>query len=161
MQYGSAFATGLELEESTGDPLLDMMMSKIPKYEIRDVAFIVNLPDGKDSIPLMIKPDSYKKDFSALIEYKTSTRKWTQRDADNSDQITFYCVGFWLKTGQIPQNIELVQVQTIYDTKHALMPSGDVWRYRTKRNMQDIIKMTGRIRKIWKEINQRCELELL
>ena len=36
MAYGSQFAEGLEKDEFSGDPLLDMMMAKIPKFELMD-----------------------------------------------------------------------------------------------------------------------------
>ena len=161
MHYGSQLAKGLEDEEFTGDPLLDLMASKLPKYELMDKPIEAVLKNGKEKIPLLAKPDSSKKDYSAFYEYKTSTRKWTQKMADESGQITFYTTVIWLKTHKIPQNIELICIPTRYTETGALEPTGDITRLPTTRHMTHIINMTGRIRKAWLGINELCEKELL
>ena len=154
-------ADGLENDEATGDPILDLMMAKIPKFELRDKAFEVDLPNGKTPLRLLAKPDTAKADYSAFKEYKTSVRKWTQKMADESGQITFYATCMWLKTGKIPADIELVDIQVEYLEGGALQPTGDMWRFPTKRSMVDIIKMTGRMKKAWAGIQALCEKELL
>ncbi len=161
MLFGKKMADGLEFDEATGDPALDMMMSELPKFELMDIAFEVTLPNGKKPITLLIKPDTYKADYSAFKEYKLSKRKWTQKMVDNSGQVTFYAVGFWLKTGHIPQDIEFDVVKTKYGDKNELMASGEIWRCPTKRSMIDILKMTIRIKKAWAGIEALCEEELL
>lgn len=161
MAYGSLMADGLEAEEATGDPLLDLMMARIPKFEVMDKAFEVALPNGKEVVPLLAKPDTCKADYSAFKEYKTSVRKWTQKMADESGQITFYATCMWLKTSQIPADIELVDVQVTYQEDGALQPTGDIWHFPTKRSMVDIIKMTSRMKKAWAGIKKLCESELL
>lgn len=161
MAYGSLMADGLENDESTGDPVLDMMMAKIPKFEIRDKAFEVDLKDGKKKITLLCKPDTMKEDMTAFKEYKTSVRAWSQKMADESGQITFYATGMWLKIGKIPQDIELVDVVVQYNEDGSLTPTGEMLRFKTKRTMVDIIKMTGRIKRAWAGINKLCDSELL
>lgn len=161
MAYGSLMADGLESEEATGDPLLDLMMARIPKFEVMDKSFEVDLPNGKTAIKLLAKPDTTKADYTAFKEYKTSVRKWTQKMVDDSGQITFYATAMWLKTGKIPVDIELVDVQVTYLQDGALQPTGDIWRFPTKRSMIDIIKMTGRMKKAWAGIQKLCEKELL
>lgn len=161
MAYGSLMAEGLENEEASGDPLLDLMMARIPKFELMDKAFMSELPDKKGKIILLAKPDTAKKDLSAFKEYKTSTRKWTQKMVDDSGQITFYATAAWLKTGKIPSDIELVNVEVKYAPDGRLQPTGQMWRYPTARTMADIIKMTKRIRNAWHGIIKLCEDELL
>jgi len=161
MAYGSLMADGLENDESTGDPLLDMMMAKIPKFEIRDKTFEVYLKDKKKIITLLCKPDTMQADMTAFKEYKTSTRPWTQKMADESGQITFYATGMWLKTGKIPRDIELIDVVVEYNEDGSLTPTGEIKTFKTKRTMIDIIKMTGRIKRAWAGINKLCEKELL
>ena len=90
MAYGSQFANGLEDEEATGDPLLDLMMARIPKFELMDKPLEADLPNGKETIHLLAKPDSAKKDYTAFYEYKTSVRRWTQRMADESGRGGLY-----------------------------------------------------------------------
>ena len=161
MAYGSLMAESLENDESSGDPVLDLMMARIPKFELRDVAFEAELKDGKKTITLLCKPDTMKKDMSAFKEDKTSTRAWTQKMADESGQITFYATGMWLRTGKIPQDIELICVVVRYNPDGSLTPTGEMLRFRTKRSMVDIIKMTSRIKKAWTGINKLCNSELL
>ena len=161
MAYGSIMAKGLEDEESTGDPMLDLMMAKIPKFDLMDKPMETELKHGKEIIPILIKPDTMKSDMTAFKEYKTSTRAWTQKMADESGQISFYATGIWLKTGRIPHDIELVCVVTEYDENGALRPTGELVRLKTQRHMSDIIKTTLRMRKAWEGIKKLCEKELI
>src|SRR3990167_4964015 len=110
MHYGSLMAEGLDNGEATGDPLLDLMMARLPKYELMDKPLEADLQDKKETIRILAKPDSAKADYTAFLEYKTSTRFWTQKMADDSAQITFYATTIWLAKGFIPQDIELVNV---------------------------------------------------
>lgn len=161
MAYGTIMADALENDELSGDPMLDIMMTKIPKFELRDKAFEVELKDGKKIIRILCKPDTMKEDMTAFKEYKSSTRAWTQKMADDSGQITFYATGMWLKTKKIPQDIELVCVVVKYNEDGSLTPTGEIVRYRTQRTMVDIIKMCARMKRAWKGINALCEQELL
>lgn len=181
MRYGSRMATGLEKGEASGDPILDLMMAKVPKFEIRDQPVEVtpgfevwyerdnrnvSLPvldnGGKGGlIPLMAVPDTMKADLSSFKEYKTSVRKWTQRMADQSGQITFYTTVMWLITHRVPEDIELVNVPVSYGEGGKLMPTGELVRWPTKRTMVDVIRMTKRIRETWQGISALCEKELL
>ncbi len=178
MQYGSMMAEGLEAEEATGDPLLDLMMAKLPKFERMDrpvedprgpeVTFrdgekarVPVLMNGKEQIPLLALPDTAKEGYEAFKEYKTSVRKWTHKMADDSGQITFYCTAIWLAKGFIPNDIELVNIQVDYDNEGRLYPTTDIWRFPTKRTMVDVIKMTKRIKENWEGIKQLCEQELI
>lgn len=161
MRFGSDLADGLEAGEATGDPLLDLMASKLPKFELMDIPVVAWLKDKKEEIQLLAKPDTCKADYSAFKEYKTSVRKWTQKMVDESNQITFYAMVIWLKTGKIPQDIELVDVQTAYTENGGLTVTGEMWRFPTKRSMTDIIKMTARARRTWAGIKKLVEQELL
>src|SRR3990167_2536976 len=161
MALGSALADGLERGEVTGDPILDLVMSILPKFELMDVAFEAYLKNGKETITLLAKPDTCKSDYSAFKEFKTSTRRWTQKMVDQSSQITFYTTAIWLKTGKIPKDIELICVKTSYDEHGELIPTDDIFHFRTHRSLTDIIKMTKRIRVAWAGIKALCEKELL
>lgn len=188
IKYGSDLAEGLKDEEATGDPLLDLVMVKLPKYERMDlpIEYIPPYPTdgtcklitfertgqqycipilkiGKEKIPLLAVPDTAKVDLTAFKEYKTSVRKWTQKMADESGQITFYATAIWLITKKIPENIEieLVNIPLYYDELGRLHPTGEIIRLTTKRTMVDIIKMISRIRKAWAGIKKLCKNELL
>lgn len=181
MAYGSAMADGLEMDEATGDPMLDLVIARLPKFELMDKA--VEDPDGtwitfkrnnreiracvpilrdkKEQIPILALPDTAKADYTAFREYKTSVRRWTQRMADESGQVTFYATAIWLAKGFIPQDIELVNAQVEYLDDGRLQPTGDILRFPTRRSMIDVIKMTSRIKKAWAGIDDLCKKELL
>lgn len=179
MGYGKMMAEGLETDEATGDMVLDMMMSRLPKFELMDK--VVEMPggvevydpndkktytvpflqNGKEKIPLLAKPDSMKTDLSAIKEYKLSGRKWTDKMVHESGQITFYATAIWLITGKIPQDMELVVVRTKKTEGGNLIASGELWRCATQRKTIDIIKMTSRIKKAWAGIQELCEKEVL
>lgn len=174
MAYGSKLADGLMIEEANGDPLLDLMASKLPKFELMDKPIVAKngievdferhakrtklripaLFDKSGDIPLLAIPDSAKSDYSAFKEYKTSLRRWTQKMVDESGQITFYATAIWIATGKIPADIELVNIQTEYDSDGSLTVTGKMFRFPTKRTLPDIIKMTKRIRSAWKGIGE-------
>jgi len=161
MRYGSLMADSLEKNELSGDPALDLMIEIIPKFELMDKPIEANLKNGKDVIIVLAKPDTAKADYTAFKEFKTSLKRWTQKMADDSDQITFYATTIWLKTGKIPQDIELANVRVKYTKNGKLIPTGELTIIPTTRTMVDIIKMIARIRKNWKLIQQFCEKELL
>jgi len=184
--YGKKLADGLEVGEATGDPLLDLVASRMPKFErmdmpveffapvteynkFREIVFertgdIYHIPvleNSGDDIPLLAVPDTAKRDYSAFKEYKTSVVKWTQRKADESRQITFYATAMWLVTGKIPQDIELINAELQYNPDGSLSPTGNIYRFQTKRTLIDIMKLTKQIRTVWKGIKELCEKELL
>ena len=132
------------------------------KRNNKEVTACVPVLENKgDDIQLLALPDSAKKDYSAFFEYKSSVRKWTQKMADDSNQITFYATAIWLATGKIPDNIELVNIETAYQDDGSMTVTGNMFRFPTKRTMTDVIKMTRRMRESWAGIKDLCEKELL
>ena len=172
MAYGSQFAEGLEKDELTGDPLLDLMATRIPKFELRDrpveskkgveIMFerdktkvcVPVLKNMGDDIPLLAVPDTAKKDYSAFKEYKTSTRQWTQKMADESGQITFYATAIYIATGKIPEDIELVSVETAYNDDGSMTVTGEMLILKTRRTLADVLRMQKRMRKAWSRIKE-------
>ena len=179
LKLGSDLAEGLEAGEATGNPLLDLVASRLPKFELMDQPILdekgieifferdkkkIKVPyleDKKEKIPLLALPDTLHPTYSAFKEFKTSTKKWTQKQADESGQITFYATAIWLAKGFLPGDIELICATTEYDTEGRLRPTGDIWPIPTKRTLADIIKMTARIRRAWAGIKELCEKELI
>lgn len=179
MVYGSKLAYGLENEESTGDVLLDLAMARLPKFALMDEVVedkrgievidphsgqkhtVPCVKNGKENIPILAKPDTAKGDLSAFKEYKTSTVKWNQQKADQSGQITFYATAIWLATGKIPEDIELVNVQTEYQPDGNMTVTGEIWRFKTTRSLTDVIRMQSRIKRAWSSIKTLCANEML
>jgi hypothetical protein len=161
MAYGKQLAEGLEKEEMTGDPALDLVSNQIPAFEQREMRVEVDMKNGKEIIPLLIVMDTAKKDLTAFKEYKTAQTRWTKKQVDESGQITFYATAIWLKTGKIPQDIELVGIQTKKQLDGKIEATGEVYRIPTSRNIGDCLKMMVRIKKAWAGIQKLTAQEWL
>jgi hypothetical protein len=165
MAFGRQMAEGLEREEATGDPALDLIMERLPKFEIMDKPIYATLKNGKNSVPLLAKPDTMKANMTAFKEYKTGQTSWTKKKVDESGQITFYATTMFLIKGKIPNDIELVYVPTAKDPDPDLMGrigvTGEIYRYPTQRSMSQIINMMVRMKKAWETIQKITEQELL
>lgn len=161
MAFGKMMADGLENDEATGDVALDMVMIKIPKFEIRDKEFLAEIKNGKEVVPILCKPDTMKADMTAFKEYKTSQTKWTKKKVDELDQITFYAMGMFLKTGKVPGDIELVEIETKSAIDGKIECTGHIYRHPTVRSVGQILQMIIRAKKAWSMINKICEEELL
>ena len=161
MAFGKLMADGLENDEATGNEVLDMVMTQIPKFEIRDKEFFAEIKSGKEVIPILCKPDTMKANMTAFKEYKTSQTKWTKRKVDELDQITFYAMGMFLKTGRVPGDIELVEIETKSGLDARIEATGAIYRHPTVRTVGQILNMIVRAKKAWVEINRICEEELL
>lgn len=161
MAFGKQMADGLEKEEATGDPVLDLVMSKIPKFEIMDKELRTALKIGKEIVPLLIRPDSLKADYTAFKEYKVGQEPWSKKKVDEDGQLTFYATGLYCLSGNIPQDIELVHVETLAGEYGRIEATGNIYRHRTTRNMVDLLKMEVRIKKAWAKIQEIYSKELL
>lgn len=168
MHFGKVMADGLEDDVATGDVVLDMVMTKIPKFEIMDKTFTVGLKTGRklsngewEVIQILCKPDTRKEDFSAFKEYKTSQKRWTRKQVDEFGQITFYAMGMFLKTGKIPGDIELTEIETKTALDGKIECTGQIFRHHTVRSMGSILQMMVRCKKAWSIINKICEEELI
>lgn len=168
MALGREIAESLEFDIETGDPLKDLVIAQIPKFEIRDQFIYTEFEHDGTKIMLRIRPDTVKGDYSAFKEYKTGPADtWNQRKVDEDSQITFYATGLYIKlhelfgVGKIPEDIELVHAITEYDENRVPHLTGEVRRYKTSRSLKDVMKMKVRIKRCWKEIGLMLESELL
>ena len=165
MALGKSISDALELDEETGDPMKDLVIAGIPKFEegddIADEFMYMTLEHGVIKIPLRIRPDRCKKDLSAFKEYKTGPKEsWHQAKVDKDSQVTYYATGIYIKTGKIPGDIELVHAVTEKDEEGRPHLTGEIIRYRTKRTLIDVMKMKVRMMRAWKEIGAMIESEL-
>lgn len=167
---GKDMATALERGTIVGDPVMDMVIVRLPKFELMDVEMWAEIPGSYvpkkkilvGQVPILFRPDSAKEDLSAFKEYKTGQEKWTKRQVDQSGQITFYAMCMYLKTGKVPKDIELVHVETKQvDEVGRIEATGNIYRHPTTRTMVDVLTMMARTRKAWEGIKALCEEELL
>jgi hypothetical protein len=139
------------------DPLIELVGISFPDYPRHDFEIKAKL----EGIPLMGKLDAFNRNFLEIGEYK-SGKKWTQRMADKSDQLTFYALLVWLKYKKLPNKISLHWAKTIEDeaekmvemtdSEMTLTLTGDTKTFITKRDLHDIIPLVKRIKKAVSEI---------
>jgi hypothetical protein len=153
---GKIVSEALETGEPTGDPVIDMVLPLVPNHSVREKEIMVNMRE----IPIMLKMDSVTPDFKGIIEHKTGPiGAWSQKKADEWDQITFYCTGIYIKTGKIPK-AKLVHIVTkCEDGEYNL--TGEIKVFKTERSYKDILKMMGRIKRAWIQIEETINKELL
>lgn len=166
MKFGSVMASALEEDELTGDVLLDTVMMEIPKFDLMDHVSEAVLKVGKEVVPLFGRMDTRREDHSAFKEYKTGKDGkggWTQKKVDEDSQITFYATMCYILTKKIPDDIELVWIITENDPDdgRAIVCTGEIRRFKTYRNIGQIINEMADMRKVWNEIGVACEKELL
>lgn len=166
MVLGEEIAKHMETGEETGDFAKDLVIAQMPKYEIRDQSQTVMLKVGKEVVPILIKPDSMKADWSVVAEAKTGaqTSPWTQRKVDEDDQLTFYATGVFIKTKKIPAlELYYAPTQLVIGESGLERPelTGEVRVFKSQRHMSEILNMMMRMRKAWKEINEACDAALI
>lgn len=170
---GKEVADHLESGEDTGKIEVDLVLAQIPKLALRDVKMMLEVSSGRGkdrrSIPVMIKPDMCMRDYSEFYEIKTGTGPWTQRMADESDQVTFYVMGLYLlrgnHTGALIPKAELIWAPTEkrMDEDGVERPHlmGEIKRFPTTRTFADILRMEARVAQAWHEIGKAMEKELI
>ena len=156
---GKEIADALEKDEDIGEFEKDVVISRLLKYEMRDRSVEMKLKVGKEEVPILIKPDSMKADYSAFREYKTGSEIWTQAKVDKWDQLTFYATGIFIITKKIPA-IHLDWAETKINEEGKPELTGEIYSFPTIRRMSHILSMMARMRKVWKEIGEMCENEI-
>lgn len=161
MALGKEIADALENDLQTGDLVKDLVLAKMPRYELMDQRIEAELGKGEERVPILIKPDSCRKDHTAFYEYKTGPDgNWNQGKVNRDTQMTFYATGLYLITGKIP-TMELIHAPTEKDEEGRPSLVGDIKRYPTTRTKLDMMKMQVRMKKAWIEIGLMLQSELL
>ena len=161
MAFGAGMAFGLEDDKATGDPVLDAVMTQIPKFEVMEMEIRADMKAEGETIPLLAKIDSAKKNLTGFKEFKTGQTRWTMKQVKESGQIDFYATVIFVKTGKIPWDMELVHVETKAGQDGKIAATGEIFRYPTIRTMSQVLNMMVRIKRAWAGIKELSERELL
>lgn len=163
MAFGKRLAVAVEEDTRDEDEILNAVIDKLPKLEKPEVEVRADMKIGKEIVPLYGKIDHAKLDLTAIREYKTGKGKWTQRKVDEDGQITFYCTMIFILTGKIPNDIILAWAPTIDDPEApgGISCTGEVIEFRTHRSISQVITEMADIKKVWSEIQEMCEQEML
>lgn len=150
MSFGSKIAELLERDEFSGNPTEDLMLSQVPKEALPEHEIYALLVAGNKTVPLIAKPDSISIDYLSVLEYKTGRGSWSQSKVDNASQLTFYATVVWILKKQIPA-LELVWIET-EEGPEGTRFTGKIRRFKTKRDMGDILRMQKRMFDAWDTI---------
>lgn len=110
--YGKVVSDALEQENETGDLLTDSAMLLLPKYDIRDKQFDVDVKTKDGWLKLVAKPDFMDSTTKNFVEVKTGVHPWTQSKAQNHLQMIFYAVVIWQKYGVKNAGAKLAWIET-------------------------------------------------
>ncbi len=166
MAFGKRVHEALEHNTTTGDPLLDLVISNMPKYKTFEHEIHANLKSGerkagKIGIPLFGILDNYDKRTHDFADFKTGQKWWSKGKVDDDDQLTFYTLLIYAEFRVIPKNIALIQILTKRDPQtQQIDATGEYKVFKTTRTLSDILMMAGRIEKAWGEIGDMVMKEL-
>jgi hypothetical protein len=146
-------------------------LPKLPRYPVMQYEMravfngipLIGFPDGlslnNPDVKNLKKYKVFDKEGFKLSDYKTGVKKWDQKRADETGQLTFYlfllyiihkfkpkdfiCGIHWLPTSKVEGGDFSVKVDLISDEHISIV---------TKRTMQDLLEMGSRINKVTKEM---------
>lgn len=144
MSYGSKLADHLETGEG-GTEEMDMIASLIPQREHMEYIEKIDMPTAGGPITLHVAIDSYgeEKGTHYIEEYKTGKTAWTQKRANSHDQLTFYALGIWYKTGKIPKTaLHWIPTENRNGT---VMAVGAPETFHVEKTMKDLLSLAAEI----------------
>lgn len=141
-QFGSEMAKALELEEGSDDQAISQALIFLPKYPLREHR--IEIPGTH--CPLLGSLDGYDPAGPDIGEYKSGKGLWTQAKVDKHGQLDFYALLVYLKEKKLPRRVRLHYYCT--NEKHY----GRVFNFEKKVTLTDVLRMSGRATKAWKEI---------
>ncbi len=103
---------GKELADLIKDFPDDPSIAHIPKYEIRDVGFTVDI----SGVPVLMYPDTLSLIGTPKFrEYKSGVEPWTQKRADDHMQIKLYSLGIKVQYGSVEDLCHLDWLPTVME----------------------------------------------
>lgn len=158
MKFGSEVAD--YLENPSGEwKLLDELIDFYP-YPEREKEIKVKL----DEIELLGYFDALDKKNRVIADYKVSINEWKQSKVDKNKQLSYYSLYTYLKYGWIPREcrIHWIGAEKNTDRYGNLISydlTGEFKTLKTERDITDLGKVKGEIKKAYKEIKQFYEEE--
>lgn len=120
-----------------------------------------------NGIPLVGIADTYEErrietgpPYAALRDYKTGRKPWDKKRADETGQLTMYCLMLWLLYKVRPEDVELWidwMPTHIKDGKIEFIKEGDIRSFRTKRTMKQVLEFGQRIVDTYAAMHEYCK----
>lgn len=138
MEFGSFIHKAIE-EGKSENPVLDMLISIIPRLEVPEKKLKITDKIGKTNITLNGILDSYDMEEGVLIDYKTGKAgTWSIDRVMDTFQFKFYAHLHQLFTKKKLKEIVVVHIHTMEDEEGTVVLTGDFDVYHYKPTPQDI-----------------------
>jgi len=150
MAYGKVVADALEKGIQTDDLLTDAAMLILPKYDVADVEFRVDIKCRHGYVTLLAKPDSLDSRTKAFYEYKTGKVPWTQTKAQNHLQMWLYALSIYVAPRRISKS-ELIWIETTTDG-NVVTPTGRIESFPVTFTVPELLKVMALVGRVAREI---------
>lgn len=161
-EFSNYKETGILLNNIT-DPLLVQVADDVPSLDIMEHKFEVELGGYK----LLAYLDTCEFDLSSFYEYKTGKNPWTQKDVDNHEQLDFYALCIYIKSGEtLLPKCKLYWIETedieLPNGSKEIRYTGHIEEFEREFTEDNMITMMTKIVSVIKEIDEYefNELEL-
>lgn len=152
MELGKYVAEMIEHDEHQEDPVLEQLRIFLPQYSHKEFPLEVAF----NSIKLVGKPDGLEMDPWTIGEYKTG-KLWTQKMADETQQLTWYALMLHLIYKVKPENIKMTLHWMPTVMNDALVqPTGAIENFETKRTTRQCFELGKEIVDMWGKIGAYC-----
>ena len=129
---------GLDIESQEGKEFVE----NLKFYDMSEFEITCNVK----GVPILSFIDSYNSETNNFFEYKTGRHPWTQSKVQKHDQLTFYATALKYSVGKMPEECELLWVET----KEGTGAVEDFWR-----SDENKINVTGKIKSFKREFDER------
>lgn len=155
---GEEFAKTMEGQE-TEDNILKAIMHVVPKFCQLEHKVEVNLINGEKMLSILDSCDLNENDF---YEYKTGKEPWNQIRAEKHEQLMFYSLSLYIKSGRktVP-NCTLIWVET-EEVDKKLIYTGNIEEFPVKYTVKQLERFENKVIKTIEAIEDFIyeELEL-
>lgn len=154
--FGKQMADIREGREDTEDELIEHIKTLLTYYPKTDYEMTATVKIGRSKVILLGVFDGADLKKHIIGEDKTG-RLWTQKQADDWKQLTWYAYIYWLNKKIIPK-LQLNWIET-KEENGQIVATGNIKTFETARTIKDFIKLQVEINKVWTGIVGLCEKE--
>lgn len=144
MEYGSLIDRKIQ-----DDPTF---LPNVPRYPAMQYAMKTTF----SGIKLVGIADGYDPVKKQLADFKTGKKKWDQARANETGQLSMYCLLLYLIDKIKPEDMELfihwIPTKEVGDFSIDMVDPNTIYTFKTKRTMKDILDFGARIKRVRNEM---------
>lgn len=143
--------------EYSKDELLSVILQNLPRLDFPEFELRVKMKNGET---LLSYVDSGSADFSEFYEYKTGKVPWTQELVNDHQQMLFYALGYYIKSGRetIPTS-KLFWIET-EETEEGLKYTGSIECFERIFTIEEVLEFEDTLISTINEIEEWTYVEL-